>query len=266
MPGTCGGLKRSWYGWPAARQIQRPDMRRMSSSPGTSTRTAAATRSRARRGHRPGLGLHRGPREPVEDHAVGRVGPGEPVQQQADDDLVGHELARVHVPARLDPERRAIADGGPEQVAGRDHGYPRRSASRGAWVPFPAPGRRGGRPHSRNGNRRGGGDHRMNPSYWRIRSCASSCFIVSTTTDTTISRPVPPRAMFWKSGWTRPMKRGDAATRAQEQGAGHRDPGHDPGQVVLRRATWRMPGMKPPFLRSCSAVSSGLNVNACRST
>ena len=52
----------------------------------------------------------------------------------------------------------------------------------------------------------------MKPSYWRISSWASSCFIVSTTTDTTIRRPVPPRAMFWKLGWTRPMNGGEAAT------------------------------------------------------
>ena len=48
------------------------------------------------------------------------VGPAEPVEQQADGDVVGHELARVHVAPGLDAERRPIADGGPEQVAGGD--------------------------------------------------------------------------------------------------------------------------------------------------
>ena len=125
MPGTCGGLKRSWYGWPAARQIQRPDMRRMSSSPGTSTRIAAATRSpRSASASSSACAwtLVRG--KPSRITPCAASVPGEPVQQQADDDLVGHQLARVHVPTGLDPERRAVADGRPEQVAGRDHGDP----------------------------------------------------------------------------------------------------------------------------------------------
>ena len=70
------------------------------------------------------LGLHARPREAVEDHAAGRVVPGEPLEEQADGDLVGHELARVHVPARFHAQRRAVADGRPEQVAGRHHGDP----------------------------------------------------------------------------------------------------------------------------------------------
>ena len=81
-----------------------------------------------------------GPREAVEDHPAAGVGAGEPVEQQAHGDLVGHELAGVHVAARLDAQRGAIADRGPEQVAGGDDRDPEPVARSGACVPFPAPG------------------------------------------------------------------------------------------------------------------------------
>ena len=67
-----------------------------------------------------GLGLGAVAREAVEDDALRRIALGEPVQEHPDGDVVGHELAAVHVAARLQPDRRAVADGGPEQVARRD--------------------------------------------------------------------------------------------------------------------------------------------------
>ena len=67
------------------------------------------------------LGLHRGPREAVEDDAVPRVRAAEPLQQQADDDLVGDELPRVHVATRIHTQGGPIADGSTEQVPGGDH-------------------------------------------------------------------------------------------------------------------------------------------------
>ncbi len=44
----------------------------------------------------------------------------QPGQQHPDRDVVGHELAALHVAPRLEPDRGAVRDGGPEQVAGRD--------------------------------------------------------------------------------------------------------------------------------------------------
>ena len=85
--------------------------------------------------------LHVGPREAVEDHAAVGVGPAEPVEQQADGDLVGHELARVHVAPGLDAERRPVADGGPEQVAGGHDRDPQPLGEERRLRPLPGAGR-----------------------------------------------------------------------------------------------------------------------------
>ena len=37
------------------------------------------------------------------------------------------------------------------------------------------------------------GDQRMKPLYWRMNSCVSICFMVSSATPTTMSIAVPPR-------------------------------------------------------------------------
>ena len=57
-------------------------------------------------------------REAVEDRARGGVGLVEPAEQHADRDVVGDQLTALHEPARLETDRRAVPDGGPEQVAG----------------------------------------------------------------------------------------------------------------------------------------------------
>ena len=187
-------------------------------------------------------------------------GPAEPVEQEPDGDLVGHELPRVHVAAGLDAQGRPVADGGPEQVAGGHDRDAEPVASNGAWVPFPAPGaprrmttfsrrRMTPRRRRRDASERtrcvserasatpawtSGGASRMKPSYWRMSSWASSCFIVSTTTETTIRMPVPPSARPWNCGWIMADERGSGGDDAQEQGAGDGDPRDHLGQVVLR--------------------------------
>ncbi len=64
----------------------------------------------------------------------------EALLDEADDDLVGYQLARVHERLGLFAERRAVAARGPEHVAGRDlrDAEARREALRlgafaGAW-------------------------------------------------------------------------------------------------------------------------------------
>ena len=52
----------------------------------------------------------------------GGVRLGQPVEEHLDRDRVGHELAALHVAPGLEADRRAVVDGGPEQVAGRDVG------------------------------------------------------------------------------------------------------------------------------------------------
>src|SRR5439155_15084576 len=60
------------------------------------------------------------PREAVEDEAFLGVRLLQPALRRADDDVVGHELTRVHVRLRLLPEVRALRDVVPQDVAGRD--------------------------------------------------------------------------------------------------------------------------------------------------
>src|SRR5205823_5953775 len=57
----------------------------------------------------------------VEDRARRRVGLLETIEEDADDRLVGHELAAAHVAIRLTAQRRALGDGGPKKVARGEH-------------------------------------------------------------------------------------------------------------------------------------------------
>ena len=210
----------------------------MSSSPGTSIRTAAATRSpRSASASSSAWAWTRGPREAVEDHAVAPRRAGRAGRAAA-----GRRSRRARAGPRPCSRRASIPRGVPSRTAARNRspvatmGIPRRSASERCLGALPGAGGAEEDDRIHGTATAPGGDHRMKPSYWRIRSCASSCFIVSTTTDTTISRPVPPRAMPWNSRLDEADERRQRRHDAQEQRAGHRDPGHDPGQVVLRRA------------------------------
>jgi hypothetical protein len=68
------------------------------------------------------LGLDVVAREAVEDDPLRGISLIEPVEQHLDGDGVGHELAALHVPARLEADRGAVADRTPEQVARGDVG------------------------------------------------------------------------------------------------------------------------------------------------
>lgn len=155
-------------------------------------RPARRARRAPRRGRRPG----RRPREAIEDDTRGRVRAAEPLEQESHNDLVGDELPRVHVPTRFHAQGGPVPHGGPEQVPGGNH---RESE------PIREEGRLGALPGA-GGAEQDHHVHLIKPSYWRMSSWASSCFIVSTTTETTIRMPVPPSAMLESSGWTRPMK------------------------------------------------------------
>src|SRR3954454_21138128 len=68
------------------------------------------------------LGLLVGPREAVEQEPVGGVLLAEAVEDHGDDELVGHEIAAVHVRLGLLAEIRLVLDGLAQHVAGRDVG------------------------------------------------------------------------------------------------------------------------------------------------
>jgi hypothetical protein len=66
------------------------------------------------------LGLAEVSRITVEQETVRGVRLAEPVGNHVVGDGIGHELAGVHVDLGPEPERRGLADVGPEDVSGRD--------------------------------------------------------------------------------------------------------------------------------------------------
>jgi hypothetical protein len=70
------------------------------------------------------LGLGDGPREPVQQEAVHRVGLGQPPRHHGHRDLVGHQVAGVHVDLGLQAELGLAAHVGPKDVAGGDGRHP----------------------------------------------------------------------------------------------------------------------------------------------
>ena len=119
---------------------------------------AVDPRGRARRGRRRGASAWARLRGKPSRIAPAAASCGrEPGEEHPDRDVVGDELAALHVAARLEADRRAVADGRPEQVAGRDMRDAEPLREDGAWVPFPPPARPAARRRSStaaNGGRR----------------------------------------------------------------------------------------------------------------
>ena len=70
----------------------------------------------------------------------------------------------------------------------------------------------------------------------RIISWASICFMVSTTTETTISRLVPPKAERGQVGDRDRDDRRRDGDDGEEERAGEGDPGDDAAEILLRSA------------------------------
>ena len=68
------------------------------------------------------LGLSGVAREAVEQDALRGVRLGQPLEEHVDRHRIGDEFAAVHVALGGEAQRRPVADGGPEQVAGGDVG------------------------------------------------------------------------------------------------------------------------------------------------
>ena len=68
------------------------------------------------------LGLGDVAREAVEEDALRGVRLGQALEEHVDGHRIGNELAPVHVSLGGEAEGRAVADGGPEQVASGDMG------------------------------------------------------------------------------------------------------------------------------------------------
>ena len=67
-----------------------------------------------------GVGLRNGAWEAVEQKALGAIGLGDALLDQADDDVVADQAAGVHHLLGLHAQRRAGLDGGAQHVAGGD--------------------------------------------------------------------------------------------------------------------------------------------------
>jgi hypothetical protein len=86
------------------------------------------------------LGLAERARKTVEDEAVlDRLALGEALDDDPEHEVVGHEVASVHVALRLAPCRRAGGDGGAEQVASGDVRDAVPLGEAGGLRPFPRP-------------------------------------------------------------------------------------------------------------------------------
>ena len=65
-----------------------------------------------------GFGLGDGTGHTVQDITAGAVGLGQPLLNDADDDLVGNQLAGIHIGLGLQADGRTGLDGGTEDVTG----------------------------------------------------------------------------------------------------------------------------------------------------
>src|SRR3954453_19416974 len=153
-------------------------------------------------------------------------------------------------------------------------GIPRRSARIGAWVPLPAP---GAPSRKRTVTRSRSSDEAFVVAHHQLRLDLLHRLHHHRDDDQQARATEPESA---KIGETERDDRWRDRHDREEQGARKGDPRDDPGEVVLCRATgpgpregtgggWPgvgrpggTPERTPPFFRSCSAVSSGLNVNA----
>ena len=126
--------------------------------------------------------LGHGARETVQQHAALGVRLVETAVDHPDDQVVGHEPARIHDRLRLAAQGGVASHLAAEHVA-RGHvrhaELHRNARCLGALTAA-------GRPDPER-------DHLMNPLYWRISSWVSICFMVSSATPTTIRIAVPPR-------------------------------------------------------------------------
>ena len=68
------------------------------------------------------LSLGDGAGHPIQNVAVGAVGLLQTLVDDADDDLIGHQLASIHVLLGLQPGGRAVLHSRPQDVARRDGG------------------------------------------------------------------------------------------------------------------------------------------------
>ena len=103
--------------------MRRPDSRRTTvSSSMSNTITAAMARPQAGEHLVERRGLRVGAREAVEEHAGGGVAGGQPLAEHRDDEVVGDQVAAGHDGLGLEPERRPVAHGGAQHVAGGDVG------------------------------------------------------------------------------------------------------------------------------------------------
>ena len=232
-PGVAGRLATTLYGWPAASQIQRPDEPADELLGGHVDEHGARRRRRSRaasaRVERLGLGTR--PREAVEDRPGGRVGPAEAVEEQADRDLVGHELAALHVALRLEAERRARSR--PRRGTGRrsrrgEQSPQLGSARSGGLGPLA---RRPGAP-SEDAADRHHTDEALVVAHQELGLDLLHRLDDDRHDD---EQAVPPRLSAPRLGSSADDDVRRHGDQAQEEGAGERDPGDDPGQVVLGR-------------------------------
>src|SRR5215472_576740 len=141
--------------------------------------------------------LRHGAREAVEQHAAPRVRLLQAAPHQLQRDVVRHKVAVVQEALRLPSQRGVRLDLGPKEVAGRDlrDAEVLRQEARLGALAAPRGTEQGQVQWVRACDSRP--PYLMNPRYWRMISCVSSCFMVSSATPTTMSSAVPPRYIWF---------------------------------------------------------------------
>ena len=137
----AGGSNSTCQMCPQLRQVRRPDSRRTTSSSSTcssSTASSGRPRSSSISLSASACGTVRG--KPSSRKPSLASSWAQPVADDPDGDLVGHQVAGVHVLLGLDAEVGLLRDVGPEDVAGGDGRDLKCWAMNFAWVPLPAPG------------------------------------------------------------------------------------------------------------------------------
>ncbi len=117
----AGGSKTTLYPLPHERQARRPASRWTSSSSGTSmSRTSVSAPAGVGEHLIERAGLLERAREAVEHESLRRVRLCQALADDADHDLVGDQLARIHERFAAAPSSVPAFDGGTQDVAGRD--------------------------------------------------------------------------------------------------------------------------------------------------
>src|SRR5690606_27631241 len=135
-------------------------------------------------------GLGNRPRKTVQEKTGVCIRLAEPFGHDTNDDLIRNQFAAVQILLGLFPQGRPVFNRRPEDIARGDMGDGEIHSQLLGLRTLAGP---GGPQKNKVGPFHQQHSYFKKPSYCRISSWASICFIVSIATPTTIKSPVPPK-------------------------------------------------------------------------